>query len=178
MPQPRIFRLSSAQIRVAGLALGAIALTIAVAVASATGSGGAGKRVVAEAQNPTLGRTILTSTKGRTLYSLSVEKHGKFICTGSCLSVWHPLIVPMGVKPTGPVKLGTITRPDNGVVQVTFKGRPLYRFGGDTRAGDVKGEGLKDVGTWHAATVAQAQPTPEPQPAPESPPPYQPPSGY
>lgn len=134
------------------------------------------KRVAAEAENATLGKTVLTTTKGRTLYSLSVEKNGKFICTASCLSVWHPLMVPPGVRPTGPVKLGTIERPEGGT-QVTYNGRPLYRFGGDSKAGQANGEGIKDVGTWHAASTPQkaAEPTPQPQPQPENPYPY---SGY
>jgi predicted lipoprotein with Yx(FWY)xxD motif len=131
------------------------------------------KRVAAEAENATLGKTVLTTTKGRTLYSLSVEKNGKFICTASCLSVWHPLMVPAGVRPTGPVKLGTIERPEGGT-QVTYKGRPLYRFGGDTKAGQVNGEGIKDVGTWHAASAPReaAEAAPQPQPQPENPYPY------
>jgi len=131
------------------------------------------KRVAAEAENATLGKTVLTTTKGRTLYSLSVEKNGTFICTASCLSVWHPLTVPAGVRPTGPVKLGTIARPEGGT-QVTYKGRPLYRFGGDTKAGQANGEGIKDVGTWHAASPPPrvAEPTPQPQPQPENPYPY------
>jgi predicted lipoprotein with Yx(FWY)xxD motif len=131
------------------------------------------KRVAAEAENLTLGKTVLTTTKGRTLYSLSVEKNGKFICTASCLSVWHPLMVPAGVRPTGPVKLGTIERPEGGT-QVTYQGRPLYRFGGDSKAGQANGEGIKDVGTWHAASVPRhaAEQTPQPQPQPENPYPY------
>lgn len=133
----------------------------------------ASKRVAAEAENATLGKTVLTTTKGRTLYSLSVERHGKFICTASCLSVWHPLTVPAGIRPTGPVKLGTIERPE-GDTQVTYRGRPLYRFGGDTKAGQANGEGIKDVGTWHAASAPRkaAEPTPQPEQQPENPYPY------
>ncbi len=129
------------------------------------------KPVAKRADNATLGKTILTSTRGRTLYSLSAETKGRFICTGACASTWRPLVVPAGVKPTGPVKLGTIERPD-GRTQVTFKGRPLYSFSGDSKAGDVNGEGIKDVGTWHAAVTAKAAPQPEPQPQPEPPYPY------
>lgn len=131
------------------------------------------KRVVSEAENSALGKTVLTTTNGRTLYSLSVEKNGKFICTGSCLSVWHPLMVPASVRPTGPVKLGTVERPEGGT-QVTYKGRPLYRFGGDSKAGQANGEGIKDVGTWHAASLPRkaAEPAPQPQPPPENPYPY------
>ncbi len=112
---------------------------------------GATKRVVKLEQNQTLGHRVLTTTRGRTLYSLSAEKNGTFICADpACLSIWKPLTVPAGVKPTGPVHLGTITRPD-GRTQVTYRGLPLYRFTGDTRPGDASGEGIRDVGVWHAA---------------------------
>ncbi len=144
---------------------------IALLVPALAGAAPAGKRVAKQAANATLGRTVLTTTKGRTLYSLSAETKGRFICTGACVSTWRPLLIPAGVKPTGPVKLGTIERPE-GKTQVTFKGRPLYSFYGDTKAGDVNGEGIKDVGTWHAAVTAKAAPQPEPQPQPETPYPY------
>jgi predicted lipoprotein with Yx(FWY)xxD motif len=173
MPQPTAFRPSSAPIRAAGLAILALALAAAALATGAVAQHGATKRVVGEAENTTLEKTVLTTTKGRTLYSLSVEKNGRFICTGSCLSVWHPLMVPTRVKPTGPVKLDTIARPEGGT-QVTYKGRPLYRFGGDSKAGEANGEGIKDVGTWHAAAAPQpkAEPAPQPQPPPENPYPY------
>lgn len=144
-PALRTLRLPAIGALAALLALAAIAAPQVLAAKSS-------KRVAAEARNATLGKTILTTTNGRTLYSLSVEKNGKFICTGSCLSVWHPLTVARGVRPTGPVKLGTIERPEGGI-QVTYNGRPLYSFDGDSKAGQVKGEGIKDVGTWHAAAV-------------------------
>ena len=110
------------------------------------------KRVAKTAQSSQLGKTVLANLKGRTLYSLSAETNGKFICTKSsgCLSIWHPLTVPAGVMPKGPVKLGTIKRPEGGV-QVTYRGRPLYSFGGDTAPGQANGQGIIDVGTWGAA---------------------------
>ncbi|HEX4668905.1 MAG TPA: hypothetical protein VH275_02870 [Solirubrobacterales bacterium] len=144
---------------------------VALLVPAIAGAGQASKRVAKQAENATLGRTILTTTRGRTLYSLSVETDGRFICTGSCLSTWHPLVVPSGVKPAGPVKLGTIERPD-GRTQVTFKGRPLYSFAGDSKTGDAKGEGFKDVGTWHAAALSKTAPQPAPEPQPEPTYPY------
>lgn len=127
----------------AALAISAVAVPIALARGSET--------VAGEATAPSLHRTVLTNTKGLTLYSLSVEKNGKFICTGSCTSTWRPLLVAAGTKPTGPVKLGTIKRPE-GKIQVTFKGLPLYTFDGDSKKGEANGEGIKDVGTWHAVT--------------------------
>ena len=172
MPRLAPLRPQNLKVRATALVVLATALLAIGGVAGALGK--PSKRVVAQAQNQTLGKTVLTTTKGRTLYSLSVEKNGKFICTGPCLGTWHPLIVAAGVKPTGPVKLGTIKRPEGGI-QVTYRGRPLYRFGADSKAGEANGEGIKDVGTWHAATTSKALPAPEPQPPAESPPPYQPP---
>jgi predicted lipoprotein with Yx(FWY)xxD motif len=120
---------------------------------SAPTVGGSGPKRVAKAL-ASGGKTLLATTKGRTLYSLSAERGGKFICTESsgCTSIWHPLTVAAGVRPKGPVKLGTIHRPE-GQVQVTYRGLPLYTFASDKKPGQVKGEGLKDVGTWHAAIV-------------------------
>lgn len=158
-PRPRSYT-----IRIALLTLAALALVIAGEAAASQSS----KRVAKEAENATLGRTVLTTLKGKTLYSLSVEKRGKFTCTGNCLATWKPLLVPSGAKPTGPVKLGTVKRPE-GKTQVTYKGLPLYSFGGDSRPGEANGEGLKDVGTWHAAKVGSVSPPP---PAPEPPYPY------
>jgi predicted lipoprotein with Yx(FWY)xxD motif len=120
---------------------------VAVPMALARGS----KTVAGEATAPSLHKTVLTNTKGLTLYSLSVEKNGKFICTGACLKSWPPLLVAAGTKPKGPVTLGTIKRPE-GKTQVTFKGMPVYTFSGDSKKGEANGEGLKDVGVWHAVT--------------------------
>jgi predicted lipoprotein with Yx(FWY)xxD motif len=131
------------------LVLAAVLAVSAVAVPMALAR--ANKTVVGEAQAPSLHKTVLTNTKGLTLYSLSVEKNGKFICTGSCTSTWLPLLVSAGTKPKGPVTLGTIKRPE-GKIQVTFKGLPLYTFNGDSAKGQANGEGIKDVGTWHAVT--------------------------
>jgi predicted lipoprotein with Yx(FWY)xxD motif len=116
--------------------------------------GGSGPKTVAKSLHLN-GRTLLTTTSGRTLYSLSAERHGKFICTeaSGCTAIWHPLTVASGLVPKGPVKLGTIRRPE-GTTQVTYRGLPLYTFGADKKRGQVKGEGLKDVGTWHPAGVS------------------------
>jgi predicted lipoprotein with Yx(FWY)xxD motif len=121
--------------------------------------GGSGPKRVVKTRN-VKGKTLLTTTGGRTLYTLSVEKHGKFVCTmeSGCTGIWRPLTVASGVNPEGPVKLGTIHRPE-GTIQVTYRGLPLYTFASDKKAGQVKGEGLKDVGVWHAATVPAPKPS-------------------
>jgi predicted lipoprotein with Yx(FWY)xxD motif len=133
------------------IAIFAVAILAAAGIFGSLATARTTKQVVKEAHNSSLGKTVLTANNGRTLYSLSVEKNGNFICKRSCLKDWFPLVVAAGVKPAGPVALGTVRRPD-GRRQVTFEGRPLYTFDGDSKKGDATGEGIKDVGTWHAAT--------------------------
>ncbi|HEU4702904.1 MAG TPA: hypothetical protein VFS37_10520 [Conexibacter sp.] len=127
---------------------------VATAVALlAVGASAAGTLKVSTAQNATLHKRILvTAGGGRTLYSLSAETQGRFICTGSCLATWPPLILRGGAKPAGVRGLGSIKRPD-GRRQATYKGKPLYRFASDAKKGDVNGEGFRDVGVWHAAVA-------------------------
>jgi predicted lipoprotein with Yx(FWY)xxD motif len=125
----------------------------------------AGVPVVKRAQSSALGGTILVTQKGRTLYRLSVEKKGRFICTGSsCLALWKPLLVPAGSKPAGVPALGTVKRPD-GHVQVTYKGSPLYTFARDKKPGDARGDGSKDVGVWHPVFLSRTGDTGTPPPS-------------
>jgi predicted lipoprotein with Yx(FWY)xxD motif len=122
--------------------------------AAVTTSGGASSALVKTASNAKLGTTVLVNAQGMTLYSLSGEQNGKFICTSAaCLQVWHPLAAPSGGTPSGSVgSLATVKRPD-GTVQVTYKGLPLYTFAQDTAPGDANGQGIKDVGTWNAVAA-------------------------
>jgi predicted lipoprotein with Yx(FWY)xxD motif len=139
---------------------------------SVSGSSGGAGAVVKTATNPTLAATVLTDADGMTLYRLSGEQSGSFICTGGCLQIWHPLAAPAAGAPNGAVaSLGTVKRPEGGE-QVTYKGMPLYTFASDQKPGDAKGQGLKDVGTWNAVTVAGATPAAKTPAAPaKSPPP-------
>ena len=118
---------------------------------------------VTTARNSQLAQTVLVDHAGKTLYALSAEKNGRFICTDkTCLSLWSPLTVATAATPQGTVaSLGTIKRPDV-AFQVTYKSKPLYTFVQDA-AGDGKGEGFRDVGVWHAVTAsgaASSQPKP------------------
>jgi predicted lipoprotein with Yx(FWY)xxD motif len=134
----------------------AFAAGLAAAFYAVNASGAGGTRVVMTAKNKTLGKTILVNRQGLTLYSLSVERHGRFICkNAACLSLWKPLVVAKGVKPTGVSGLGTVKRPD-GRIQVSYHGGALYRFVQDRKRGDVKGNGFKDVGTWRVVVVGKA----------------------
>lgn len=157
----------------------AILLALAALLGASPALAGTKTKTVAKTTEiSAIGKTVLTTNRGRTLYSLSAETKGKFICTDpGCLASWKPLVVSKGVKPVGPVTLGTRMRPD-GRIQVTYKGLPLYSFNGDVKKGETNGEGIKDVGAWHVAKVANvsSQPQPQPQPEPSNPYPY--PNGY
>jgi predicted lipoprotein with Yx(FWY)xxD motif len=139
--------------------------------ASASSNTGSGV-VVKTASNSKLGATVLVDARGMTLYHLSAEHNGKFICTSAaCVKVWPPLEASSGSAPTGSVgSLGTIKRPD-GTEQVTYKGMPLYTFAHDTAPGQANGQGIKDVGTWTAVTtsaVTSSAPTTSTSAAPAS----------
>jgi predicted lipoprotein with Yx(FWY)xxD motif len=136
------------------LALALIAGIVAAFYASrSSGATSRQARVVMTAKNATLHKTILVNRAGMTLYSLSAERHGRFICSNSaCLALWKPLVVPKGTKPTGVSGLSTVKRPDKRI-QVAYKGGPLYTFKGDHKRGDAKGNGFKDVGTWSVVAV-------------------------
>jgi predicted lipoprotein with Yx(FWY)xxD motif len=95
---------------------------------------------------------------GKTVYTL---KASGTACAAACLKVWPELVLPMGVtKATAgsgvsASKLGTITR-SGGVLQVTYGGKPLYTFVGDTGAGQAKGNVTDTWGKWSVVVTAKA----------------------
>jgi predicted lipoprotein with Yx(FWY)xxD motif len=130
-----------------------VAAVAALIGALAARSGDANSKAVVKTMKVG-GKTILVNRRGMTLYHLSVERKGHFICKDStCLSLWKPLVVRHGVTPSGVKSLGTVKRPD-GRLQVAYKGGPLYTFVQDRKPGDMKGDGFKDVGVWRVVTVA------------------------
>ena len=144
----------------------AAALVAVFAASSGTAKSTSRQLVVRTANSPSLHRAVLVNRKGLTLYSLSVERRGRFICTdGSCLSLWTPLVVAKGTVPTGALHLGTVRRPD-GRTQVSYRGLPVYTFTQDKKPGDVKGNGFKDVGIWRPALPSGSGAPPAPSPNP------------
>jgi predicted lipoprotein with Yx(FWY)xxD motif len=103
------------------------------------------------------GATVLTNTKGFTLYSFAPDTPTKSNCNGACAQNWPPVAGPAkasGVTGT----FGTIKRSD-GSVQATFDGHPLYTFAGDTAPGQAKGNGLNVAGgVWHEITTSGTAP--------------------
>ncbi len=139
--------------------IGQATLTSTLVVLAAAAAASAAARTtptVKAAQNQKLNTKIVVSATGRTLYHLTTEKGKKFTCTGGCATIWPPLIIPRGTKPTaGPgiskSKLATITRPD-GRTQVTYYGMTLYRYSGDRKPGQTSGEGIQKI--WYAINPA------------------------
>ena len=150
----------TAKIRSAVLLAAALLVGVVAAIYATRSSGAGTAKLVSTAHNQTLGKTILVNSRGRSLYSLSVERHGRFICkTSACLSIWTPLTVRKGTKPTGVAGLGTVKRPDS-KIQVAFRGAPLYTCSQDMKRGDVKGNGFKDVGVWRVVVVSKGNAAP------------------
>ena len=93
----------------------------------------------------TAGTILVDGATGMTLYNFTkdTKDSGKSVCSGGCLDTWPALTVAAGATPTGgdgvTGTLGTITREDNGALQVTYNGLPLYFFKNDKAPGDLNG---------------------------------------
>jgi predicted lipoprotein with Yx(FWY)xxD motif len=88
---------------------------------------------------------VLTGPNGLTLYTHTGDTATSSTCTGGCATAWPPLAVSAGATATGGAGVtgtfGTLTRAD-GTTQVTYNGKPLYGWQGDTKPGDVTGDGV------------------------------------
>jgi predicted lipoprotein with Yx(FWY)xxD motif len=124
-----------------------------------TGSYGSG----ATGAYPTTGDVAVASSMqagaflvagGWTLYTLSSDRTGSSSCTGACATTWPPFMASAGSLNTEagiPGTFGTITRSD-GTQQVTYNGKPLYFYSGDSGPGMTNGQGVTDQwGTWSVA---------------------------
>jgi predicted lipoprotein with Yx(FWY)xxD motif len=103
--------------------------------------------VVSVADDATFG-PILTDGSGMTLYLFTADSPGVSTCVDGCLAAWPPLLTdgePVARGDADAGLLGTLTR-DDGTMQVTYGGWPLYFFAADMAAGEVAGQGVN--GTW------------------------------
>ncbi|MDM7831306.1 COG4315 family predicted lipoprotein [Cellulomonas edaphi] len=94
--------------------------------------------------------TIVVDGKGMTAYYYDKDEpnSGSSVCTADCAAAW-PAIEAASATPTVDGitgKVGTITGTD-GNLQVTIEGRPIYTYAGDSKAGDVTGQGVG--GIWY-----------------------------
>ena len=94
---------------------------------------------------------VLVNAQGRTLYLFEKDKGMTSACSGACASIWPPLTATRAVAGSGlaAAKL-TVARQPSGASDVTYAGHPLYTYVGDTKPGDVKGQGLNQFGAgWY-----------------------------
>ncbi|MFI5013327.1 MAG: hypothetical protein ACHQAY_13375 [Hyphomicrobiales bacterium] len=90
---------------------------------------------------------ILVDMKGMTLYVFDKDSAGKSACNGPCIQNWPALTAAAGAKGSGS---WTVVTRDDGGLQWAYKGKPLYTWVKDTKAGDTSGDGINNV--WHVAT--------------------------
>jgi predicted lipoprotein with Yx(FWY)xxD motif len=89
---------------------------------------------------------VLVGPNGMTLYTFDKDTtgSGKSVCNGPCATNWPPLMASDMDKPSGDYSV--VTR-DDGKKQWAVKGKPLYYWIKDTKAGDKTGDGVQSV--WH-----------------------------
>ncbi len=101
---------------------------------------------VAVRDNADLG-TILTDARGLTLYMYTKDDPGTSNCYDQCAVNWPPLLTksasPSGVDAVA-AGLGTTQRND-GTMQVTYNGMPLYYWVRDQTPGDTTGQNVGSV---------------------------------
>ncbi|MFI0817604.1 SCO0930 family lipoprotein [Streptomyces sp. NPDC021098] len=121
--------------------------------AGAAGSGGSktgAAKELAVKNDAKLGKFVADSA-GMTLYRFDEDtpKPAKSNCNDACATKWPPVPADDATAGAGieSSKLGKVKR-DDGTEQLTLEGWPVYRYAGDTKAGDTKGQGVG--GTWNA----------------------------
>ena len=87
---------------------------------------------------------MLVGANGMTLYTFDKDAGDKSVCNGACATNWPPLMAEGTISGD----YGTITR-DDGKTQIAYKGKPLYYWAKDTKAGDMTGDNVNNV--WHIA---------------------------
>jgi predicted lipoprotein with Yx(FWY)xxD motif len=85
--------------------------------------------------------------KGMTLYTFDKDSAGKSACNGPCAVNWPPLMATADAKASGD---WTVVARDDGSKMWAYKGKPLYTFKNDAKAGDTNGDGFLN-GAWHIA---------------------------
>ena len=90
---------------------------------------------------------MFVTAKGMTLYTFDKDSAGKSACNGPCAVNWPPALVADGAKAAGD---WSVVGRDDGLKQWAYKGKPLYAFAKDTKAGDKTGDGFLN-GAWHVA---------------------------
>lgn len=98
---------------------------------------------------------VLVGVNGHSIYTLSSDTKNHSNCGPACRKTWPPVTTtgkPHAGKGVSAKHLGVIKGH-----QVTYYGHPLYNFSKDTKAGQVKGEGLFKFGGYWYLTSAKGK---------------------
>jgi predicted lipoprotein with Yx(FWY)xxD motif len=128
----------------------AVALIAAAVLVPAAMSDRSASRATLAAKTSRFGK-VLFDGRGFVLYAFTRDQR-RSACYGACARAWPPYFAPTGTLSVGPgVKrslLSTVKR-RNGRRQVTYAGRPLYYYVGDTHAGQILCQNVVEYGgTW------------------------------
>ena len=91
----------------------------------------------------------LTDAEGMALYIFVPDAQGASTCYDDCATNWPPFTVasadalPTLAEGLDSAMLGTVER-DDGTIQVTYNGWPLYYFAGDTEMSQTNGQAVGD----------------------------------
>jgi predicted lipoprotein with Yx(FWY)xxD motif len=91
---------------------------------------------------------MLVDSKGMTVYTYDKDtaNSGKSACMGQCAENW----LPVNAGDAQPVTPYSAIMREDGTKQLAYKGKPLYTFVKDKKAGDKAGDKVRDV--WHVVT--------------------------
>lgn len=133
----------------------AIAAAVVVFAVAASGSALASSKsgTTVALHQTKLGKVLSTST-GMTLYLYTPDARNKSNCYTGCIQYWPALLAKGKVTAGTGVKaslLGVTTR-KNGQRQVTYHGHPLYRYVGDSKSGQVNGQGYQSI--WYVLNAS------------------------
>lgn len=95
-----------------------------------------------------LGKILVDSASGKTLYTWAKDTDENSQCYDQCATFWPPLVTTAKTVAADGVtagKFGTSARKD-GSLQVTFNSHPLYFFARDAAPGDTNGQGSTGFG--------------------------------
>src|SRR3954451_3994045 len=97
--------------------------------------------------------TVLVGPNSHTVYMFLKDKGTTSQCNGKCAVAWAPLTTSGQPQAGSGLKaslLGTTKRND-GTMQVTYGGHPIYYYDDDKKPGTTEGEGKKEFGAeWYA----------------------------
>ena len=143
-----------------------ICALLAITAVFAAACGGSSKSTPAAPGNSTIAKadstvgSILVDSDGQTLYLFAKDSGAASSCSGACAKAWPPYAAKSAALHAGPgldaSLLKSMTRAD-GSKQLSYNGHPLYTFSGDSKAGDITGQGSDAFGAhWYVVSPAGA----------------------